>query len=336
MAHVQKFTRGSANRIIGHCEREKSDNGDYLKYKTSSDIDNTKTHQNIHMRFKDGLTAHERLAKRLEEVYVFNRKDVNVMCDWVLTYPETLPLDNKKIKYFFSSSVKFLQQRYGKQNLISANIHMDEAQPHLHYCFVPVVYDTKKQRNKVSAKEVLNRRDLETFHNDLGSYLQKEIGLNPELIHSGITKNQGGNKSISQLKTASAKLEQIESEIIEAKYRLQNIKLEQQEEIERTKKVIHQYHTLVTDKIPEAQAEMQKIKSKYAEVKESTNALQQDYKNKKQTLERIAFDIKNIPAFIEEYKQKLGYHTRKILESYVPSPSNSTNKVTNNKKHARR
>lgn len=200
MAHVQKFTSGSAGRIIGHCEREKSDYGDFLKYRSSSDIDTTKTHMNMSMTFSDGLNPHQRLHKRLSEVHVLKRKDVNVMCDWVITLPKEVPQDLDTIKVFFNESARFLINRYGKDNVISCNIHMDEAQPHMHFCFVPVVFDSKKNYYKVSAKEVLTRRDLNTFHSALEDHLHDTIGLEKGLVHSGVTKEQGGNKTIGQLK----------------------------------------------------------------------------------------------------------------------------------------
>lgn len=200
MAHVQKFTSGSASRILGHCEREKSEYGNFLKYRSGSDIDPTKTHLNMSMKFQDGLTPQERLQKRLSEVHVLKRKDVNVMCDWVLTLPKELPQDLDTIKVFFYEAANFLMNRYGKENAVSCTVHLDEAQPHMHFCFVPVTYDTKKEYYKVSAKEVLTRTELNRFHTDLETYLQKTIGLEKGLIYSGVTKKQGGNKTIGQLK----------------------------------------------------------------------------------------------------------------------------------------
>lgn len=200
MAHIQKFTRGSASRIIGHCEREKSEHGDFLKYRTGSDINIEKTHLNMSMEFHDGLTAHERLEKRLSEVYVLNRKDVNVMCDWVVTLPEELPQDRDTLRDFFGETVKFLNARYGSKNVVSCNVHMDESQPHIHYCFVPVVYDKKKERYKVSSKELITRADLNAFHTDLEKHLHDTIGLEKGLIYSGKTQLQGGNKTVGQLK----------------------------------------------------------------------------------------------------------------------------------------
>ena len=70
---------------------------------------------------------------------------------------------------------------------MSANVHNDETTPHLHFAFMPVVFDVKKQREKVSAKEVLNRKDLQTFHQDLDNFLKQEI---PEIYQSGILNGE--------------------------------------------------------------------------------------------------------------------------------------------------
>ena len=58
---------------------------------------------------------------------------------------------------------------------MAAVVHYDETTPHLHYAFVPVVFDNKKSRYKVSAKEVLTRHDLQTFHEDLDQHLKKVL-----------------------------------------------------------------------------------------------------------------------------------------------------------------
>lgn len=207
MAHVAKFTAGSAGRILGHCDREMDASGEYLKYRTSSDIDTRLTEKNMALSFDDGLTSQERLHKRLSEVHVLKRKDVNVLCDWVVTYPKELPLDEDSIGDFFDSTLEFLMDRYGEKNTISANVHMDEAQPHLHFCFVPVVFDEKKGYEKVSAKQVLDRKDLNTFHGDLEAHLEKDIGLERGLVLSGVTREQGGNRTIGQLKVEKLRKE---------------------------------------------------------------------------------------------------------------------------------
>lgn len=56
---------------------------------------------------------------------------------------------------------------------MAAVVDYDETTTHLHYAFVPVVFDSKKERYKVSAKQVLTRHDLQTFHDDLDQDLKK-------------------------------------------------------------------------------------------------------------------------------------------------------------------
>ena len=76
---------------------------------------------------------------------------------------------------FFEATTNFLNDRYGQENAVAAVVHYDETTPHLHYAFVPVVFDDKKSRYKVSAKEVLTRHDLQTFHDDLDQHLKKVL-----------------------------------------------------------------------------------------------------------------------------------------------------------------
>ena len=77
--------------------------------------------------------------------------------------------------FSFEETTNFLNERYGQENAVAAVVHYDETTPHLHYAFVPVVFDNKKSRYKVSAKEVLTRHDLQTFHDDLDQDLKKVL-----------------------------------------------------------------------------------------------------------------------------------------------------------------
>ena len=79
---------------------------------------------------------------RLTQIKVHNRKDVNIFCDWVITAPKTL--SETSYEQFFSETYKFMTERYGKENVISAYVHIDETQPHMHFAFIPVIIDKKK------------------------------------------------------------------------------------------------------------------------------------------------------------------------------------------------
>ena len=112
-------------------------------------------------------------------------------------------------KAFFQASYDFLQQRYGRENVVSAYVHMDEVTPHMHFAFVPVKHGFKEDKKnpdisteyrKVSAKEVLNRRELQAFHPALQRYVEQELGHEVSILNEA-TK---GNKSIEELKRQTA------------------------------------------------------------------------------------------------------------------------------------
>src|SRR5699024_10299992 len=66
-------------------------------------------------------------------------------------------------------------------------VHNDETTPHMHFAFMPVTYDEKREREKVSAKEVLNRNELKSFHQDLDNHLKERI---PQIYQKGLLNDK--------------------------------------------------------------------------------------------------------------------------------------------------
>lgn len=197
MAHVAKYTKGAMGHLMKHFERGKDGNGEYIKFGNES-IDTSLSELNYN------LAPHQNqldfIHKRLSEVHCLKRKDVNVMCSWVVSAPKELPEEHTK--EFFQRTYDFLEKKYGKQNVISAYVHMDETTPHMHFAFVPVVYDKKKDRYKVSAKEVITKAELNSFHKELQAEMDKFVAKYEHEFEcnvlNGATAN--GNKSIQELK----------------------------------------------------------------------------------------------------------------------------------------
>ena len=110
-------------------------------------------------------------------------------------------LEQEQYDDFFLAVYDFLENRYGEENVIQAVVHDDEGgQPHLHFCFIPVVEDKKHEEGyKVCANDVLDRRELRNFHPDLQRYLD-EHGLEDACVMTGVTRAQGGNRTVAELK----------------------------------------------------------------------------------------------------------------------------------------
>ncbi|MCD8372183.1 MAG: plasmid recombination protein [Clostridia bacterium] len=219
MASVQKFTASAVRNELRHNDRE-------IRNNSNKDIDPERTPFNYSL-LQPGESAYKRYKQRMGELYCYNRKDVKVLAGWVVTCPKEIT-DQKQQRDFFQVVFDFLTARYGKENTVQAVVHYDEGkrekeftrwgepifdlngkqqekivygQPHLHFCFIPVVADMNPQhpqREKVCANEVLTRHDLQTFHPDLQRCLNT-AGIECA-VQNGVTKANGGNRTVAELK----------------------------------------------------------------------------------------------------------------------------------------
>lgn len=224
MAHLAKFTKAACGHMFKHYERAKEFNSEtgqveYIKF-ANQEINPQRTHLNYNLAVHQTMRQGDFIRKRCSEVKLQNRKDVNVMCSWVLTAPKDLPSSEQES--FFKASYDFMANRYGEENVISAYVHLDETTPHIHFAFIPITEDKKKGGYKVSAKEVINKRELQAFHQDLDKYLETALGHSVGVLN-GSTKD--GNKAISELKEKSAleRIEELQNEAVIAQKRLDEL-----------------------------------------------------------------------------------------------------------------
>ena len=190
MASVQKFTAKAVPWEIKHNERT-------IANPSNKDIDTSKTHLNYSLMPQQKISSYELFKKRKSQLSCYNRADVKVLAGWVVTAPQDLSAEKHRI--FFQSVHDFLTNRYGLENTVQSVVHNDESgQPHLHFLFIPATADKKNGGFKICANEVITRQELRSFHPDLQNYL-KSVGINTT-VQSGITKAQGGNKSVRTLK----------------------------------------------------------------------------------------------------------------------------------------
>ena len=210
MANRQKYTRAAIGHLCAHYAREKDKDDNYIKF-GNQDIDVTRTHLNYNLAEEDQkMKQQDFINKRIKDLKCMNRKDVNVMITWVVTLPQEMngKSDEEKER-FFRKSYNFLKNRYGAENVISAYVHMDEGQPHMHFAFTPVMYDQKKGRYKFDAKRVGSRQDLQTFHKDFDKHLEREMGYKTGVIN-GITEI---NLSTKELKEVQKRMAEIDREL---------------------------------------------------------------------------------------------------------------------------
>ncbi len=115
------------------------------------------------------------------------QKNAVKICDFVVTAsPEELakmtPDDQDG---YFLTALRYLEDRYGKENVLYAQVHLDEATPHLHVGVMPVVKD------KLCAKELFTKQEMKA--------LQEDFYDNVSVVYD-FEKPLGGRKGLSVLR----------------------------------------------------------------------------------------------------------------------------------------
>lgn len=224
MAHVKKFTHGAVENQIKHCKR-------LLENDSNGDIDPSRTPYNYTLTPEREVSEYEYYLQRKSELYCYNRSDIKTMAGWIVTAPEACKTE-EEIKTFFQNVYNFLENRYGKENVVCAEVHFDEGKkesvkrfgelvrdengkvvqvlklgrPHLHFEFIPVTEEKKELhikrgfKEKINASQVINRLELERFHDSLRKYLKANNVVGADGVITGRTNEQGGNRTVADMK----------------------------------------------------------------------------------------------------------------------------------------
>ena len=195
MASVKKFTESAVVNQLRHIERT-------IAHPENMDIEKDRTVQNYSLLPQREISSYEYYRQRKSELYCYNRADVKVMAGWIVTAPKDLPMS--EMEKFFNVTYEFLSERYGEKNCVQAVVHNDEGgQPHMHFLFIPATSDQKHGGEKICANDVLNKTELRNFHPALQKWLiDHDVQAN---ILTGITKAQGGNRTVQELKNGKTR-----------------------------------------------------------------------------------------------------------------------------------
>lgn len=221
MANVETYKWSAMKSIIEEATREAS------HYKNNVDPERTPNNYSLIEGAETREQVVQKVRDRVEEVMGSNiRKQVKANMKpfgcWVIHLPiELNGLSDEEKRDFFETSLDFLKDRYGEENIVMATVHMDEGRPHMHAGIVPVGTSRKTGKQTVSKASVFTMTDLRTFHDDLDAIMAEKYGQ-AKLIHNERTK---GNYTIAELKerqrvqaeldAQKAEIEQVQTEIME-------------------------------------------------------------------------------------------------------------------------
>ncbi len=199
IVHIEKFKAGQVAGLILHDDRHGENH-------SNEQIDPSRSYLNYNLIEQPGLQKYEQI---MSDVFCLKRADVNTLVSIAITLPERVPGD--RAEEFFQHCYNFLAERYGKHdNIVSAWVHNDESTPHMHFKFVPVYWNEKKQQRAISFDKVVPRKEYQTIHLDLENHIKNQFGIEG-LILNGATAN--GNKTITELKVESLKEKERQLEV---------------------------------------------------------------------------------------------------------------------------
>ena len=211
MAHLTKYKKNQLTHILKHDERAKDSNGDYIKFGNKS-IDTSRTHLNYNLHERnDGLSDYEYILSKGKQHLaknVINRDDVNWVGSWVVTLPKSLEKEGLELqRKFFEEATDFLEKRYGYDNIVGAYVHNDETTPHMHVKVLPIFYDEKKKKMRMSAKDVFDKAELGIFHADLEKHMKQAFGYEVGIRGNSFSKDEKASKRTEELKQETLQLE---------------------------------------------------------------------------------------------------------------------------------
>ncbi len=297
MAHLQKFTKNAVSNLLRHFDRTANNI-------SNPDVNKKLTELNYNCAENQTLPASEFLQKRLSQVKIQNRKDVNLLCDWCLTAPQKLK--ENELDIFFKKSYEFLENRYGKENVVSAWVHLDETTPHIHFAFIPVVEDKKKGGYKVSAKEVCHRADLKSFHSDLNKHLTAVFGRDIGVVNGATVEGNKTKKELQQQEIAKLDKQILNTETELMRVR-QNVNIAEYE-LQSQESTLKQNQSKLQSQESTLKQNQSKLQSQESTLKQNQSKLQ----SQESTLEQNQSKLQSQESTLEQKENLLNRVNEKL------------------------
>lgn len=260
------------------------------------DIDSSLSHLNYDL-VEDERNLYHRVKDRVDEVRENSRVQKNsvVSCSNIFTSPEGYPQEEQerylKLCYFAMCNL------VGKENVVSAKIHLDEERPHMHLHFVPIT------EGKLSCRNLVTRKWLNEIHNKVPEVL-RIYGFDVQR-GDGKTSRRGNIKDIHTFKAV------MNEDILKEREAIQK-------ELERTKA----YHEDEVEAYLETVKEAIRVSD---DLRESQNKLEicvSELERKEETLKELKTEISALEATKQTWQEpkenplaQNADHTQKTLNT---------------------
>lgn len=198
VCHLQRGS-GNDSGMSCHIERKDAQGKTYVP----DNADRSRTHLNRELvSFPDGVRNRtEAIQCRIDHAGL-TRKVANNQCKAIRiiltgTHEQMMKIQEEgRLDKWMEVNLKWLNETFGKENVVSCVLHMDEKTPHLHATIVPIVTAERQRRERegekkyntksgprLSADDVLKRAKLHKYQNTYAAAMS-EFGLKRGIVGS--------------------------------------------------------------------------------------------------------------------------------------------------------
>lgn len=199
---IQKYHNDSVRGIENHLERRNTT--------TNPDIKKSESKNNYDLTGLKDRTLKSLIKERIQGKKL--RKNAVVMVEMLFTAsPDFFEnMSGQEIRQYFQKCYEFVCEKYGKENVIAADVHLDEKTPHLHLELVPI------KNEKLDARSLFNNK-LDELQEQAYQKIFSSYNLERGDSHRQAKHISTLNFKILTLEQKKAKLEQSISELQETR-----------------------------------------------------------------------------------------------------------------------
>lgn len=282
MAHYAKYGRAGCESMIAHYRRERDATLE------RENIDRERTHLNYVLGPNLGR---DEIASRMERVKEETGRAVPAnsaaMCDWIVTAPPDLRQEDQRT--FFEETYRFVAERYGEENMLGGWVHMDETTPHIHIAFTPMYRRDSDNRLCYSANQLVNRSDLNRFHQDLSDRLSERLGYRCQVL----TQDPIG-RALSRLDGLD-EYKRAKDEIRETSDRLERLRQDERRAGERNQELGRKAEELQRE-VREAEDRERQIEEAHRQREAQAQRLQREVPRAEEECRRLGEENKTLEA----------------------------------------
>ena len=293
--HMSKFKKDAIRGIQSHNRRERESH-------SNPDIDYSRSVGNYDLHESASDNYAQAIQNRIDDLLMVKavRKDAVHMCGLIVSSDKSFftRMGKEETRRFFEEAAAYLTDFVGRENVISAMVHMDEKTPHMHFLHVPVTSD-----GRLSADSIYTRASLKKLQTELPLYLQGR-GFD---IQRGVEQKPGSAKKHLDTRELKQQQEALNNLILESEELAQNSRqildaLEQREEelkrnietyeqqAEEAEKILREDSTLPKTSIFNYQSVLEKASTIIAELKKAlavTHRAQKQKENLQKEVEAL-------------------------------------------------